>query len=88
MQQTTISTIGKPSPTQVLGISTKSAIVLLSTVTPTKKLYPTAVVKGIESEKIFLPYFFIAGGVLLLFSCGILTFQPQIKQLWKNVFKK
>lgn len=76
------------TPTRILGLSTKSAALVLMTVTPTKRLDPTVVVKGVEAERPLLPYFFIAGGMLLLLSCGILTFQPQIKQLWKNVFKK
>lgn len=74
----------KMSPTNILGSSTKSAVVRLSTVTPTKKPFPTIRVQGVQTQQDFVPFFFIGGGFLLLISCAILTFRPQLKKLWKK----
>lgn len=76
-------------PSKVLGTSSKSAMFVLPTATPTKKKpKPTVAVTGIETQKDFLPLFFIGGGILLVIACGILTFQPQLKELWEKILKR
>jgi len=74
----------KPSPTKVLGVSTKSAVMRFSSPTPVKKPGPTVAVRGIQTKFDFVPLFFIGGGILLLLSCAILTFRPQLEKLWKR----
>ncbi len=85
-EKTSLSPTIKQSlvPTKVLGVSTKSAILILPTITSTKKQKPKVAVEGIQSQQNFLPFFFIGGGVLLIISCGILTFQTKLKGLWKR----
>lgn len=67
--------VKNPSPTKVLGASTKSIV---------KKPSPTVAVQGIQTTFDFVPLFFIGGGILLLLSCAILTFHPQLEKLWKR----
>lgn len=76
--------VKNPSPTKVLGVSTKSAVMRFSSPTPVKKPSPTVAVQGIQTTFDFVPLFFIGGGILLLLSCAILTFRPQLEKLWKR----
>ena len=79
------TTIVSKSPTgSTLGSSTKSAVISFSRVSPTKKPKPTVTVSGAQSTKDMTPLLFIGGGIILLLGCGILTFWPQIKMLWKK----
>lgn len=79
---------GKPLPTKVLGSSTKSALLVLPTAKPSKKPSSTVKVERMQTQQDFLPLFFIGGGVLLVIACGILTFQPQLKELWEKILKR
>lgn len=72
------------TPKHILGNSTKSALLKVSTMTPTQKPKTSVRVQGIQKQQDFLPLIFITAGFLLLASCAILTFQPQLKKLWKK----
>lgn len=69
---------------KTLGSSTKSAVLKLATPTSSKKPRPTVKVEGIQDQQDLLPFFFIGGGILLLVACAILTFQSQLRKLWKK----
>jgi hypothetical protein len=73
----------KTSPTNVLGESTTSATVQPTGTAVGKPTLATKVA-GIQTQQDIVPVIFIGGGILLLISCGILFFQPQLKQLWKK----
>lgn len=86
LEPTVIGMVIKLNPTKVLGSSTKSAQFALSTVTPTKKPHSPQdqEIAGVKTQQDVFPLFFIGGGFLLMVSCGILTFQPQLKKIWKK----
>jgi len=71
-------------PTKVLGNSTQSALLVLSTPTPRTQPTPTVKVQEISKKQDHVPYVFIGGGFLLLFAYGILIFQPKLYTLWKK----